>query len=177
MDRVLLCCLFITFTVQVNSQKLLRKDTGPSDVTVIIFLAVDCPISQKYIPALNDIHEKYVDRGVKIHSVIPGKIKKNDIAKFKEEYGILFKVSADRRYDLVKTLAAEATPEVFVFDRQRKMKYRGAVDNWFYELGGHRKKATEDYLIDAIESLLAGREPQIGKTKALGCFIQISRQR
>jgi hypothetical protein len=140
---------------------------------VIIFLAVDCPISQKYIPALNAIHERYGNRVVSIHSVIPGKIKKTDIAKFKDAYGIAFPISPDKRYGLVKKLSAQATPEVFVIDNEFNVKYRGAIDNWFYELGGYRKEATEHYLRDAIEALLAGEEPKIEKTKALGCFIQI----
>lgn len=176
MKRVLLFCLLISITLEANSQKLLKKISQGSDVMAIIFLAVDCPISQKYIPTLNAIHEKYGNPKIKIHAIIPGKIEKRHIAKFREEYGISFTVSPDRRYQLVKTLSAQATPEVFVLDKELKVQYRGAIDNWFYELGGYRKEATEDYLIDTIEALLAGEEPKIEKTKALGCSIQVPGQ-
>jgi peroxiredoxin len=174
MNRVVLCLLFVTFSVQANSQNLLKKISGGSDITVIIFLEVDCPISQKYIPTLNAVYRRFEDRSVKIHAVIPGKIKKKDIARFKEEYGIPFNVTADRRHALTKALSAQATPEVFVLDSQLKVNYRGAIDNWFYELGGYRKEATEAYLLDAVEALLVNKEPKIKRTKALGCSIQAS---
>lgn len=174
MNRVVLCLLFATFAVHANSQKLLNKISGGSDITVIIFLAVDCPISQKYIPTLNAVHKRYKDRSVEFHAVIPGKIKKKDISRFKKEYGIPFNVTADRRYSLTKALSAQATPEVFVLDSQLKVNYRGAIDNWFYELGGYRREATEAYLIEAVEALLGNKEPKIKRTKALGCSIQVS---
>jgi hypothetical protein len=173
MSRSLLICLMMTFALEVSSQKPWPKISEGLDVTVIIFLAVDCPISQKYIPALSAIHKKYNSPAVRIQSVIPGKIKKKDIEKFKEEYRIPFNVFADSRYELVKRLSAQATPEVFVLDNRRKIRYRGAIDNWFYELGGYRKEATEVYLTDAIEALLRGDELRIEKTKALGCSIQM----
>lgn len=177
MTRLLLFFIAIAIMSEANSQQQLRNISDGSDVTAIVFLAVDCPISQKYIPALNAIHEKYKQPKFKIHAVIPGKIKERDIANFKEEYGIAFNVSADRGYELVKALSANATPEVFVFNKELKLKYRGAIDNWFYELGGYRTEATEDYLINAVDALLAGGQPEIEKTKALGCTIQVPGQR
>ena len=52
--------------------------------------------------------------------------------------------------------------------------YRGAIDNWFYELGRYRLEITDHYLIDAINASLDGKKPALTKTEALGCFIQRS---
>ena len=149
-------------------------ETSPdSNINIVVFIAVDCPISQKYIPVLNAIQERYKAQSVAIRSIIPGKIKKGDLQKFVREYDVGFPVVADKNYKCVKPLGAGTTPEVFVFDDQNSLKYRGAIDNWFYELGGYRKNSTEDYLIDAIESLLAGHDPEPDSTSALGCLIQV----
>lgn len=165
--------LFAAAVLNANGQFLPESVSSDSEVTVVVFLAVDCPISQKYIPTLNRIREKYKERGVRIHSIIPGKIKKRDLKEFTKNYRIAFAIEDDRKYESVKSLSANATPEVFVFDKARNLKYRGAIDNWFYELGEYRKEVTEDYLIDAIEALLSGEDPKIENTKALGCFIEV----
>ena len=173
MNRFALFFLLIALAYPTQSQDPLGKIPKGSDATVIIFLAVDCPISQKYIPTINNIYEKYSGAGVGIHAVIPGRTRKKDLKIFKEEYGILFSIFPDRTYEFVRAVSAEATPEVFVFDNRGAIRYRGAIDNWFYELGGYRKEATEDYLIEAVDALLHGGSPAIAKTKALGCTIQI----
>ena len=165
--------LFAAVVLRTNAQHLSQSVASDAEVSVVVFLAVDCPISQKYIPALNRIQEKYKDRGVVIHSIIPGRIKKRDLREFTEDYHIAFAIGDDNKYEWVKALSANATPEVFVFDKGGTLKYRGAIDNWFYELGGYRKEATENYLTDAIEALLSGEDPKIRKTKALGCFIEV----
>lgn len=170
------CLLFIasmTLAGLARGQGFPDRLSVDSDVTVIVFLAVDCPISQKYVPALNRICEKYTGRSVKMHAVIPGRLKKRALRKFVTEYGMCFSARRDRRYTWVETLAANATPEVFVFDHQKKLLYRGAIDNWFYELGGYRKEPTKHYLVDAIDAGLAGEQPDVQQTKALGCFIEV----
>lgn len=173
MKSALLFFLTCTITLQANGQDhLLHKISEGSKITVVVFIAIDCPISQKYIPELNAIQKRY-HQDVKIYSVIPGKIKKNVLEKFIKEYAIGFTVSPDKKYKLAKTLSASATPEVFVFDGNNSLKYHGAIDNWFYELGGYRNETTENYLVDSIESLLTGKEPKIETTKAIGCIIQI----
>lgn len=147
------------------------QNSRQSKVNILIFLAVDCPISQKYIPKLNSIQQIY-SQGVSITAIVPGKIEKSEQEKFVEEYNLAFPLEVDKNYQCVKHLSAKVTPEVFVFDQQQVLRYRGAIDNWFYDLGEYRTNSTQDYLIDAIESLLAGKLPKIDKTSALGCYIQ-----
>ncbi len=141
-------------------------------ITVLVFLAVDCPVSQKYIPVLNSIWNKYKGKPVHIIGLIPGSLKKRNMDSFADEYSIQFPLKNDRDFRCATEIAAEVTPEVFVFDDRCELKYRGAIDNWFYDLGSYRKESTEDYLTDAIDALLAGNNPGITSTKAVGCLIQ-----
>ena len=175
MKRLLLSTLILGIILRAHSQEPLKNLSGESVVTAVVFLGIDCPISQKYIPTLNAIHERYSSQAVSVVGLVPGRIKKSDLVKFKNEYGIQFKIFPDKKYQSVKLLSATTTPEVVVLDKQHNIKYRGAIDNWFYELGGYRQVATQDYLIDAINALLAGHQPEITDSKALGCFIQIPR--
>lgn len=156
----------------VRGQHLPREFQDERGTKVIVFLGVDCPISQKYMPVLNALGNAYAGRDVHLQAIIPGKIKKKEIRTFSGAYQATFPVSADRNYGWVRALSATVTPEVFVFDEGSNLQYRGAIDNWFYELGGYRKEASENYLSDAIDAVLAGREPTVKETKALGCFIE-----
>ena len=173
MKRWIFCTFFCAPVFAANCQQFPRPVFPDARVTAIVFLALDCPISQKYIPTLNRVHQAYKDRAVRIQSVIPGKIKKRALRKFTSAYGILFGVKGDKKYAWARALTATTTPQVFVFDEDGRLKYQGAIDNWFYELGGYRKEPTENYLTDAIDALLAGGLPRVEKTRALGCFIQM----
>ena len=60
-----------------------------------------------------------------------------------------------------------STPHVFVFDAERKLRYVGAIDN-----SERIQHVTKNYLRDALDALLAGKEPLVTQTKAVGCSIK-----
>lgn len=62
---------------------------------------------------------------------------------------------------------AATTPHVFVIDRDGVLRYRGAVDDVKFR----QKIPTRFYLDEAVESLLAGRLPEVQETPAYGCAI------
>jgi hypothetical protein len=56
---------------------------------------------------------------------------------------------------------------VFVVDRDGILRYRGAVDDITFR----QRQATRFFLREAVEALLAGRQPDVGETPAYGCAI------
>jgi hypothetical protein len=60
-----------------------------------------------------------------------------------------------------------ATPHAFVFDKERKLRYAGRIDD--DELGTNIKSHD---LRNAIDALLAGRDPEVKETKVFGCSIK-----
>jgi thiol-disulfide isomerase/thioredoxin len=62
-----------------------------------------------------------------------------------------------------------ATPHVFVFDAARKLRYVGAIDD-----SERIQHVTKHYLRDALDTLLAGKEPPVTQTKVVGCSIKWS---
>lgn len=172
-DRAILLLFFTAFALSSSGQPKACYAEKGERISIVVFLAVDCPVSQKYIPALNSIHRKYQNSGVDLKALVPGKTTRREIKQFKKEYEIGFDISADPKYDCAKSLHASVTPEVFVFDAKKMLKYRGAIDNWFYDLGGYRQQTTENYLIDAIDALLKGENPAVTDTESIGCPINI----
>lgn len=140
-------------------------------LTAIVFLATDCPISQKYIGELKNIDSLFQAK-VSVKGIIPGKVKQKEIDQFISEYQIDFPVVTDADYTLVKKYHATITPEVFLVNDRNHIYYQGAIDNWFFDLGKYRQHITEHYLIDAINAVLEGQSLVVKRTESVGCVIQ-----
>ena len=147
-----------------------QSQTRPQ-VEVIVFLGSECPISQKYMSRLNDIATKY-NASVKWTGIIAEDVKAAVVKKFSLEYNAKFPIKKDDSFNLVRKYKAEITPEVFVIV-QGKVKYKGAIDNWFYELGRYRTETTEHYLVNALAAILKGEEPTLKETEPIGCLIEV----
>ena len=74
----------------------------------------------------------------------------------------------DESQDLARTFGAQRTPEVFVFDADRRLRYQGGIDDSWEDESG----VTKTPLRDALEALLDGREPSPTSTPAVGCSIK-----
>jgi hypothetical protein len=146
-----------------------------SEIQVVIFMAVDCPITQKYLNRIKEIANQFSGKPVQFVGYFPVGLTKKESTLFRNEYNIpnTIELRDDKKHEWTEMLDAKVTPEVFVL-KDKEVLYRGAIDNWFYELGRYRKEVTAHYLIDAIHAGLNNEKPSIKETEALGCFIQRS---
>lgn len=141
--------------------------------TAIIMLSPECPLCQSYTLTINNLAKSYQAKGIGFIGVIPTKdFTLQSITDYRITYKPAIKLLRDPENKLVTLLGATITPEVFLLDRDGKIKYSGRIDNWAYELGKKRKVITEHNLKDAIEAVLAGKAVAVTKTKAVGCFIE-----
>ncbi len=146
----------------------------PGKPVVFIILGVDCPISQKYIPGVEELRVKFLDK-VDWIAIFPKYFSAEEVALFKKEYGLKIKSYIDQDMQLIKRLNAHVTPEVFLVDTDLIIKYSGAIDDWFYDLGRYRAKVTNQYLKNAIDSLIGGKEIEMSSATAIGCPIEITK--
>jgi thiol-disulfide isomerase/thioredoxin len=138
--------------------------------TAYVFLGVECPISQKYIPTLNELTKN--QQQLNIVGVFSGDLSSEDLSQFTHQYKVNFEVIPDPNFKLANRYSAAVTPEVFLVDKGGEVLYSGAIDNWFVSLGRNRLAPSEYYLLDALISLLEGREVEVSQTPAIGCFIE-----
>lgn len=160
-------------TVTSLDGRLTKLALSEKKITAFIILGVDCPISRKYIPAIEDIKNAYPDK-LEWVAVFPSYFSIDEVTLFKEEYILKVPCYVDHEMALIRQLNASVTPEVFLIDQNFKLQYHGAIDDWFYDLGHYRTKITQRYLKDAIECLLNGNKIKNPAVKATGCPIPLS---
>ncbi|HXT42381.1 MAG TPA: redoxin family protein [Candidatus Angelobacter sp.] len=154
-----------------------------ADVLVIVFTCNHCPTAQYYEERLKQIAGDYKTRGVSLVAINPndpGSIRLDelgytDLSDSFDEMRIRARskeFNFPYLYDGEMQAAARAygpvaTPHVFVFDKERKLRYAGRVDD------SERPEFVKVHdLRDAIDALLAGREVQSKRTKSFGCSIK-----
>ncbi|MEX2307488.1 MAG: redoxin domain-containing protein [Pirellulales bacterium] len=151
-------------------------DFAAQDLVVVAFLGTECPLAKLYAVRLQAITEEYAERGVAVLAVMANvQDSLTEIAAFVERHKITYPVLKDKRNKVADLFAAERTPQVFVLDRQRTVRYQGRVDDQ-YLVGIVRDKPTREDLRLAIDELLSGNSVSVAETVSSGCIIGRARK-
>ena len=142
------------------------------DIKVLIAFDTECPISKQYCNKISSLTEKYSEN-IDFLFFLPGPYyNQKEVSEFFNENKIKTKYLIDDDFSITNSLNANVCPEVFIINSKSKVIYQGLIDNWVSELGRRRQYTNQNYLEDAIESILLNKKPNISKTKAIGCFIE-----
>jgi peroxiredoxin len=140
-------------------------------LTVLAFTAVGCPIAKLLAPRLGRYEQQYRERGVRFLGIDPNvQDSSEEILQFAQDAGVGFPILRDPAQVVTDRLGVTRTTEAFVLDEEFGIVYRGAVDDQ-YSVGAQRPVPLNDYLIDALESALAGETISTEKTDAPGCLV------
>jgi hypothetical protein len=143
-----------------------------SKAIVFIFASVDCPISNRYAPVVQRLHQAFSPQGVTFWLIYPNPAETADqIREHVKAFNYPVHALRDPNHELVKLAHVEVTPEVAVFDKSRALVYHGRIDDRYVNLGVERPAPTRQDLRDALTATLAGGHPQEASTQAVGCFI------
>ena len=135
-------------------------------LVVLAFLGTECPLANIYAPRLAELARGYEKKGVAFFGVDSNEQDApSRLARFAKDCDLPFPLLKDVGNELADRLGVERTPEVFVLDSDRVVRYRGRVDDQF-GLGVHRAAPTRRDLTEALESLLAGRPVATSRDRA-----------
>jgi peroxiredoxin/mono/diheme cytochrome c family protein len=147
------------------------EDVPASKLVVIAFLRADCPLARLYAPKLAELARNYEKKEVAFFGVDANRLDApSALARFAREQDLPFPLLKDVGNELAGRLEVERSPEVFVLDHDRVVRYRGRVDDQF-SFGVHRPAPTKRDLAAALDDLLAGRAVATPRTEAVGCKI------
>jgi peroxiredoxin len=163
-----------TFTLPgVDGQEHSLDDYRDSEVLVLIQSCNHCPYVLAWEGRMKAIQRDYADRGVRIVA-----FNSNDASRYAaDSFDEMRKRSHSERFNfdylhdedqsLARALGSERTPEVFLFDRDRRLVYHGAIDD-----NRDEGEVTTHYLRDALDAVLRGDQPEIGETTPVGCTVK-----
>jgi peroxiredoxin len=171
----------------VDDKRYTLKDFADAKLLLVIFTCNHCPTAQAYESRIMKLHDDYKDKGVALVAISPN----DDQALRLDELGYTdvgdsfddMKLRAKERgfkfpylYDgeTQKTSLAfgvMATPQVFLFDGDRKLRYVGRIDD------SDVKTVTSHDTRNAVDALLAGKPVPVEKTRTFGCSTKWSEKR
>jgi thiol-disulfide isomerase/thioredoxin/mono/diheme cytochrome c family protein len=147
------------------------EDARDAKVVVVLFLGTQCPINNLYAPIFANMASELKSKGVEFVGINSNDQDDRDaILEHSKRFDLPFPVLRDEGAKVADRFAAERTPEAFVLDGERIVRYRGRIDDR-YAKGVHRAEANRRDLAEAIDEVLAGRAVSQPAIAAAGCPI------
>jgi peroxiredoxin len=151
-----------------------------SKVLVVVFTCDHCPNAQMYEGRVTQLYNDYKDKGVAVVAISPNdpkairidELDSSDVSDTLDEMKIrvAYKhLQYPYLYDgdteaVSRAYGPQASPHIFIFDQQRKLRYEGAIDDSY-----RIEFVKRHYALDAINALLADQEVAVKHTGAFGC--------
>lgn len=159
----------------ISGKKLSLADIKKEKGLLVIFSCNTCPFvlawEDRY-PGLGELSAKNNIGMVLVNSNEArrsGVDSKDEMKKHAEEKNYNCAYVIDEKSELANAFGAKTTPHVYLFDKDMKLVYRGAIDD---SEGREENKPKELYLKNAIENLSAGKLITPSETKQVGCSIK-----
>ncbi len=145
-----------------------------SKALVVIFSCNHCPYVQAYEERIIKLQKDYKDKSVTVVA-----INANDITNYPDDSfdhmvdrakkkGFNFPYLRDEEQTAATAYGAIHTPEIFLFNKERRLVYTGKIDDNWQE----PEKVRNQYLKNAIDELLKGKEISVPETYSIGCTIK-----
>jgi peroxiredoxin len=150
-------------------------DLQDAPVVVVAFMGVECPLAKLYAPRLSELAGEFAKMKVAFLAVDSNA--QDSLAEmdhFARTYKLTIPFLKDPGNAVADQFAAERTPEVFVLDRERQVRYRGRIDDQYgfqSGVGYQRPTAVNRDLADAVAALLSAKPVTESRTRAPGCLI------
>ncbi len=146
------------------------------EATVVVFTCNHCPYALAWHERILAAARDHADRGVRFLAINP-----NDAQRYPRDSleAMKRRVAAehwplpylhDESQEVARAYGAKTTPDVFVLDAERRLRYRGAPDADYDE-----PEQDGAWLRQALEAVLAGGDPSPSETKPVGCSIKWKR--
>lgn len=166
---------------EVTGKEIILKDIKKENGLLVVFSCNSCPFvvgngesSEGWEGRYNHLNDVAARKNIGMVLVNSNEAKRDGDDSFdkmqirakEKAYRCLY--ALDKQSALANAFGAKTTPHVFLFDKNLKLVYKGAIDDNVGSAAGVKER----YLIDAINSLGTGEEIKVKETKPMGCSIK-----
>lgn len=158
----------------IDYKKYLLTDFKDAKVLVIVFMCNHCPYVQAVWKRLVGLQAKYFESGIKFVGINPNfnpdypEETLENMAAYYKKYEMNFPYLLDETQNVAREYKAQCTPDIYVFDSERKLKYHGRIDdNW-----KEPEKVTKHELDEALKALVEGVTISDNQPPSTGCSIK-----
>lgn len=161
----------------VNGKYVSMEDYSDAKGFIVVFTCNGCPYAKAYQDRIIELDKKYKSKGYPVIAINPNDTDlkpEDDLKGMKqraEEKGFTFPYLKDANYEVFKEYGATRTPHIYVLTKQSSdlvVSYIGAIDDNYQDPSA----VNEPYLANALDALLADKDPKPSFTKAIGCTIK-----
>lgn len=167
------------FTLKnVDGKSVSLSDYDDAKGFVVVFTCNHCPFAVAYQDRIIEIDKTYKEKGYPVIAINPNdpEIVPGDsyeaMQERAKEKDFSFPYLYDEKQEVYKKFGATRTPHVYVLQKNKDnkliVKYIGTIDDNYQDA----KAVQEKYLGNALDNLLANKEPKPNFTKAVGCTIK-----
>lgn len=151
------------------------SDFADKDAVVVVFLGTECPLAKLYGRRLAELEKEFADKSVAFVGIDSNRQDSiAEIGAYASRHNIEFPILKDPGNAVADKFAAIRTPEAFVLDRDRVVRYWGRIDDQYGftdGVGFQRPEPSRNDLAEAVKDVLAGKDVSVPVTTALGCHI------
>jgi peroxiredoxin len=145
------------------------------DVLLVMFICHHCPFVKHVKSELARLGQDYASKSVGIVAIssndpaVSADDSPEGLRRMASEWVLSYPVCYDENQTVAKSYAAACTPDFYVFGRDRRLAYRGQLDD---SRPSNLNPVTGADLRSAIDSLLSGRQVSAEQRPSLGCNIK-----
>jgi peroxiredoxin len=163
-----------TFDLPATDGRSYRLEDFDAPVLIFIQGCNHCPVVLAYLDRIAEIEADYRERGVQVVMVNSNDAERypddgfGAMQSFAAERGFAFPYLFDADQSVAQAYRTFRTPEILVFDGERRLRYHGRIDDNTKE----PELATRQDLREALDALLAGNDVPEPETYAVGCTVK-----
>lgn len=162
----------------VDGKYISLSDYSDAKGVIVVFTCNTCPYAKAYQDRINDLNKEYTEKGVPVIAinpndpdVSPGDSFDKMVNRAKEK-NYSYPYLLDEKQEVYPAYGATKTPHVYLLKKKGDdyiVTYIGAIDDNYKDAS----QVDKTYLADAVNNMLAGKNPDPANTKAIGCGIKV----
>lgn len=155
------------FTLKGTDGKTYKLSDYKDKTVVLEWINRDCPVSRARMPIMREMAARYAKKGVVWLAIDSTHYQKpENMAAYIKSNKLPYPVLMDPDGRVGRLYTARTTPHMFVIHKGT-LVYAGAIDD-----GNNRRAGKRNYVAEALDAVLAGKQPPIQRTRPYGCSVK-----